>query len=650
MFVIYVCAILMTVDVLTPNAARLDPAWFTLSVTIILWFTVLFSNFAEAYAEGLAQSQSDILQSMRTDLKAKLLTHSAQSKKWREIPARYLEEDDLVLVEANDYVPTSGLVVEGIATIDESAITGESAPVIREAGTDRDQATAGTRVISDWIVVKVTQTHGDTYIERMLAATSGARRSKSPNEIALSFFLIATTIVTLVTCATLYPFTLFSTSHTNEGAPITIASLIALVVSLCPTTIGSLLSPIGISGMRRLMNARVLAMSGQAVEAAGDVDVLLFDKTGTITLGNRQACAFFPAKGVPMDELAEAAFLSSCADKTPEGRSITELAFRNLNARPPIPVSDFTFIPFSAETRASGITIGESRAILKGAADVVESYVNKLGGSTPPEVSVKIANIARQGGTPLVVADGANVLGVIHLKDVVKEGTKERFSLLRRLGVRSVMITGDNPVTAAAIASEAGVDDFIAQATPQSKLNFIRSMRERGQRVGMVGDGSNDAPALAQADVGIVMNTGTQAAKEAGNMVDLDSSPAKLAQIVWIGRQMEITRGALTTFSLASDISKYLAIISAVFVHAAPSLGALNFLHLSTPYNAIVSALVFNALLIIGLIPLALSGATLKARAPGQLLRDNMLIYGAGGFFVSLIGLKIIDTMIRGLA
>ncbi len=649
MFVIYVCAILMSMDLVTYRSERLDPLWFVVTVTVILWFTVFFAAFAEAYAEGLAQKQADLLKGASDDARAKLLTHSLREKKWKEIPARRLKAGDLILIEAGDIVPADGTVIDGVATLNESAVTGESAPVVRESGSERDSVLAGSSVLSDWIVVKVEQPRGPPSLDKALSFLEGAKRIKTPDEAALGLFLLATTIVTLVTCATLYPFTLFSAAHTSEGAPVSVATLIALVVCLTPTTIGSLLSPIGLSGMRRLWRERVLATSVHAVEAAGEVDVLLLDKTGTITHGNRQASAFYPSAGVSMDFLAEAAFLASCADKTPEGRSITELAYRILGARPPIPESDFSFIPFCAETRASGITIGSTRAILKGATDVVESYVLKLGGQMPPDIAARITAIARQGGTPLAVADGAQVLGVIHLKDIVKEGIKERLSLLRRMGVQSVMITGDNPVTAAAIASEAGVDDFIAQATPETKLHLIRSMRADGRRIGMVGDGTNDAPALAQADLGIVMDSGTQTAKDAGNMIDLDSSPAKLAQIVWVGRQIAMTRGSLTTFSLASDLSKYLAILSAVFVHAAPSLDALNFLRLSTPHNAIVAALIFNALLIPALIPLALRGAGFKTRDPSKLLRDNLILYGGGGFFVSLIGLKAIDMILRGL-
>ncbi len=648
MFAVYLCALFMTADLLLyDRKAGIDPFGFVLSVTAILWFTVLFANFAEAYAEKIAQSQTQVLRDTRRDLMAKLLTHSTpNNKRWKQIPARHLEPGDVILVEAGDFLPADGTVIDGIATVDESAITGESAPVIREASGERDAVISGTRVLSDWIVVKVSSTHGSGYIDKMLAMVEGARRPKTPTELALNIFLIASTLVMIAACVTLLPFSLFSTQRTGEGNPVTLAGIFTLFVCLAPTTIGGLLSPIGISGMRRLLDARVLAISGHAVEAAGDVDILLFDKTGTITYGNRQAVAFFPAANVSPQEMADAAFLSSCADHTPEGQSITELAYRLLNARPPFPATDFTFIPFSAETRASGITLGDDRAILKGAPDVVEAYVSKLGGHVPPDVSLNVGMIARRGGTPLLVADGARVLGAIHLKDVVKAGIKERLALLRRIGVQSVMITGDNPITAAAIASEAGVDDFIAQATPEAKLNFIRSMREDGHLVAMIGDGTNDAPALAQADVGVVMNSGTQAAKEAGNMVDLDSSPAKLADIVQIGRQIATTRGALTTFSLASDFSKYLAIVSAVLFRTAPSLDRFNFLHLSTPHNAMISALIFNALLIVALIPLALRGVPVMARSPASILRYNVLIYGAGGFCVSLAGLKAIDFLL----
>ncbi len=647
MFVVYACAVLVTFDLfIHGRSERVEPFSFVLWVTIALWFTVLFANFAEALAEGLAEKQADLLRSSRKDVTAKLLTHSTQNKQWKPIPAQHLETGDHVLIEAGDFVPADGTVIEGIATVDESAITGESAPVIREPGDERNTVISGTRVLSDWVVIEVSSTHGESYIDRMLAMVKGSTRHKTPTETALNLFLIMTTIMTVVSCATLLPFTIFSTEHTHEGTPISIAAIATLIVCLAPTTIGGLLSPIGLSGMKRLLTARILALNGRAVEAAGDVNILLLDKTGTLTHGNRQAVRFFPASGISMQELAEAAFLSSYADQTPEGKSITDLARSHLKTPPLGPEENYTFIPFSAETRASGITIGENRAILKGATDVVESYVTKAGGHMPPEISLRIGEIARQGGTPLAVADGPRILGAIHLKDVVKFGMKDRLERLRRMGVQSVMITGDNPVTAAAIASESGVDDFIAQATPETKLRFIRSMQEDGNLVAMIGDGTNDAPALAQADVGIAMNTGTQEAKEAGNMVDLDSSPAKLLEIVEIGRQLAVTRGSLTTFSMASDISKYLAIISAIFVHAAPSLSHLNFLHLSTPYHALLAAVLFNALLILGLIPVALRGVSFSSEKPAALLRQNMLIYGIGGFCVSLVGLKAVDALL----
>ncbi len=647
MFVVYVCAVVVTIDLFAHGKnERIEPFGFTLWVTLALWFTVLFANFAEALAEGLAERQTDLLRTARKDMMAKLLTHSTLHKQWKPVPARHLEQGDLILIEAGDFVPADGTVIEGIATVDESAITGESAPVIRESGGEKDTVISGTRVLSDWIVVRVSATRGETYIDKMLAMVEGAARHKTPVETALNIFLVMTTIMTVISCATLLPFTLFSAEHTHEGSPVSIAAIATLIVCLAPTTIGGLLSPIGISGMKRLLVARVLATSGRAVEAAGDVNLLLLDKTGTLTHGNRQAVHFFPSSGVSMEELAEAAYLSSYADTTPEGKSITELAKTHVKTLPLGPAEEYAFIPFSAETRASGITIGGTRAILKGATDVVETYVTKIGGHMPPEISVRIGTIARQGGTPLVVADGPRILGAIHLKDVVKAGMKDKLERLRRMGIQSVMITGDNPVTAAAIASESGVDDFIAQATPETKLRFIRSMQEDGNLVAMIGDGTNDAPALAQADVGIVMNTGTQAAKEAGNMVDLDSSPSKLLEIVEIGRELAITRGSLTTFSLASDISKYLAIISAVFVHAAPSLSKLNFLHLSTPYHALLAAVIFNALLILGLIPVALRGVKLRAETPSGLLGKNMAVYGVGGFCVSLIGLKALDSLL----
>ncbi|MDD3181954.1 MAG: potassium-transporting ATPase subunit KdpB [Alphaproteobacteria bacterium] len=643
MFVIYVSAILTTLDFLVnfggPNTT------FTALVALTIWFTVLFANFAEAFAEERGKAQASSMKHARQDISAKLLTRIEDTTTFKLTPAQNLKIDDLILIQTGDYVPADGMVVKGIATVDESAITGESAPVIRESGGDRDAVTGGTRVLSDWIIVKITTNPGESYLDKMIAMVEGAKRQKTPNEVALSLLLSTMTIIFVISCATLLPFSLYTTSRTGIGQPLDIVVLISLFVCIAPTTISGLLSAIGIAGMNRLMSANVIASSGRAVEAAGDVNVLLLDKTGTITLGNRQAVAFISAAGVSPIQLVKAALLASLADETPEGKSIVELANKQYNVEPPIAEPNTTFIPFAADTRISGIAIG-NRAILKGAGDAIKDHVQKLGGTIPDDMNRAIEMIARQGGTPLMVAENASILGVIQLKDIVKTGIKERLVSLRAMGIKSVMVTGDNPLTAAAIAAEAGVDDFIAQATPETKLNYIRKMQESGELVAMVGDGTNDAPALAQADVAVAMNSGTQAAKEAANMIDLDSNPTKLIEVVEIGKQLLMTRGSLTTFSLANDIAKYFAILPAVFVGTNPGMAQLNVMGLSNPHNAILSSLIFNALIIIILIPLAMRGVTYRPIGADRLLRRNLLVYGLGGIIVPFIGIKAIDTLL----
>ncbi|ESQ92205.1 potassium-transporting ATPase subunit B [Asticcacaulis sp. AC460] len=617
-----------------------QPVWFIGLICFWLWFTVLFANFAEAMAEGRGKAQADSLKKARRDVPAKKLD---KAKNQTVVAANSLRKGDIVIIEAGDVVPADGQVIEGVASVDESAITGESAPVIRESGGDRDAVTGGTRVLSDWLIVRVTADPGESFLDKMIGLVESAKRQKTPNEIALSILLAALTLVFLMACATLLPFSLFSVDRAGSGTVITITVLIALLVCLIPTTIGGLLSAIGISGMQRLIRANVIATSGRAVEAAGDVNVLLLDKTGTITFGNRQAVEFIPVTTVSAQQLAEAAELSSLADETPEGRSIVALA-RGQFGLPERKADSLvaTFIPFSAEQRVSGIVINE-RHILKGAADAIAGLINLKGGLMPPEAQSAVDDIARKGGTPLVVAEGPKVLGVIYLKDIVKPDIKTRLAELRRMGIKSVMITGDNPLTAAAIASEAGVDDFVAQATPETKLKYIRKMQEGGEMVAMVGDGTNDAPALAQSDVAVAMNSGTQAAKEAGNMVDLDSDPTKLIEIVEIGKQLLMTRGALTTFSIANDLAKYFAIIPAAFATTYPALGLLNIMGLSSPQSAILSAVIFNAVIIIALIPLALKGVKYHARPASSLLTRHALIYGLGGIVTPFIGIKIID-------
>jgi len=629
------------------------PAGFILAVSLWLWFTVLFANFAEAMAEGRGKAQADALRKSRRDIVAKKLDQVPEPSRFDASTARFttvssgaLRRNDTVFVPAGDFIPSDGEIVVGIASVDESAITGESAPVIREAGGDRSAVTGGTRVLSDWIVVRITSDPGETFLDRMIAMVEGARRQKTPNEIALNILLAALTIIFLLATVTLLPFSIYAINEAGHGVPITVTVLAALLVCLIPTTIGGLLSAIGIAGMDRMIQANVIAISGRAVEAAGDVDVLLLDKTGTITLGNRQATAFIPADGVGPDRLADAAQLASLADETPEGRSIVVLAKEKFGLRER-DVADLgaEFVPFSAQTRMSGVNMN-GRCVRKGAADAIEQYVTGLRGRFPVGVRTTVESIAREGGTPLVVAEGADVLGVIQLKDIVKTRIKDRFAELRRMGIKTVMITGDNPLTAAAIAAEAGVDDFLAQATPERKLDLIRDYQKGGRLVAMTGDGTNDAPALAQADVAVAMNTGTQAAKEAGNMVDLDSNPTKLIEIVEIGKQLLITRGALTTFSIANDVAKYFAIIPAAFAGTYPVLGMLNVMRLATPQSAILSAVIFNALIIVALIPLALRGVRYRAVPAATLLRDNLLIYGLGGIVAPFIGIKAIDMVL----
>jgi K+-transporting ATPase ATPase B chain len=647
MFVVWVGAMLTFVLFIQAAAGAGEASWgFILAISLLLWFTVLFANFAEALAEGRGRAQADSLRKARKDVIATRLTEARRDARAEQVSSSQLVRDDLVLVQAGEFIPTDGEVVVGAASVDESAITGESAPVIRESGGDRSAVTGGTRVLSDWLIVRVTAKPGETFLDHMIAMVEGARRQKTPNEIALNILLAALTIVFLIVVVTLRPMSQYGVDAAGTGEVVSITILVALLVCLAPTTIGALLSAIGIAGMNRLSKANVVAMSGRAVEAAGDVDVLLLDKTGTITLGNRQAAEFLPAPGVGMAELVDAAQLASLADETPEGRSIVVLAkkLQGLRGRD-IEALGATFVPFSAQTRMSGVDL-DGRQIRKGAADALEAFITAKGGVLPQEVIAASENVARTGGTPLVVADGRRALGVIHLKDIVKGGIRERFLDLRRMGIRTVMITGDNPVTAASIAAEAGVDDFLAEATPEAKLAMIREYQAAGHLVAMTGDGTNDAPALAQADVAVAMNTGTQAAKEAGNMVDLDSNPTKLLEIVHIGKQTLMTRGALTTFSIANDIAKYFAIIPAAFAATYPGLDALNVMRLATPQSAILSAVVFNAVVIVFLIPLALRGVKYKPRPSVDLLRNNLLIYGLGGLVVPFVGIKLIDLLL----
>jgi potassium-transporting ATPase ATP-binding subunit len=640
MFVVEVGSVITTV-LLFKDIARHNPGFdFDLQITLWLWFTVLFANFAEAMAEGRGKAQAETLRRAKSETQANRLLADG---KIETVSGAKLRSGDVVVVSAGETIPGDGDIIEGVASVDESAITGESAPVIRESGGDRSAVTGGTRVLSDHIKVKITSNPGETFLDRMIALVEGAERQKTPNEIALNILLAGLTVIFLLAVVTLQPFAIYS------GSPQTIFVLVSLLVCLIPTTIGGLLSAIGIAGMDRLVQHNVLAMSGRAVEAAGDVDTLLLDKTGTITLGNRQATEFVAAPGVSNDQLADAAQLSSLPDETPEGRSIVVLAKEQYSLRGrELADHQPQFVPFSAQTRMSGVNL-DGRMIRKGAADAIEKFLQQNGGILPKEVRATVEGIARSGGTPLVVAENSRALGVIHLKDIVKGGMRERFSQLRAMGIKTVMITGDNPLTAAAIAREAGVDDFLAQATPKDKMDLIRKEQSHGKLVAMTGDGTNDAPALAQADVGVAMNTGTQAAKEAGNMVDLDSNPTKLLEIVEIGKQLLMTRGSLTTFSIANDVAKYFAIIPAMFAGTFPVLNTLNIMHLATPQSAVLSAVIFNALIIIILIPLALRGVQYKAMSAESLLRRNLLMYGLGGVIVPFIGIKIIDIIVRAI-
>jgi potassium-transporting ATPase ATP-binding subunit len=640
MFVVEVGSLITTIYLFRNIAAHHESVRFDLQITLWLWFTVLFANFAEAMAEGRGKAQADALRRAKSETTAVRLRIDGTTE---DVPSSDLRSGDLCIVIAGHMIPGDGEVIEGVASVDESAITGESAPVIREAGGDRSAVTGGTRVLSDQIKVRITSNPGETFLDRMIALVEGAERQKTPNEIALNILLAGLTIIFLLAVVTLQPIAIYS------AAPQTVFVLISLLVCLIPTTIGGLLSAIGIAGMDRLVQHNVLAMSGRAVEAAGDVNTLLLDKTGTITLGNRQASEFIPAPGVTKDQLADAAQLSSLPDETPEGRSIVVLAkeiyglrgreLHELNAE---------FVPFSAVTRMSGVNL-DGRIIRKGSTDAIAKFLTENGGTLPDEVRAAVEMVARSGGTPLVVAENRKALGVIHLKDIVKGGMKERFAQLRSMGIKTIMITGDNPLTAAAIAREAGVDDFLAEAKPKDKMDLIKREQSEGKLVAMTGDGTNDAPALAQADVGVAMNTGTQAAKEAGNMVDLDSNPTKLIEIVEIGKQLLMTRGALTTFSIANDVAKYFAIIPAMFAATFPVLAALNIMHLKTPQSAILSAVIFNALIIVGLIPLALRGVGYKAMSAEALLRRNLILYGIGGIIVPFLGIKLIDIIITAI-
>ncbi len=645
MFVTGVVAALVTAIFIRDLAFGADDLAFTGQIAVWLWFTVLFANFAEAVAEGRGKAQADALRRTRSDTTAKLMLHADDTKDdpWQPRSAHDLAEGDVVLVEAGDTIPADGEVIEGIASVNESAITGESAPVIRESGGDRSAVTGGTVVLSDWIKVRVTASPGSSFLDRMIALVEGAERQKTPNELALSILLSGLTLILLIAVVTLWGFAGYS------GTVLSVTVLVALLVTLIPTTIGGLLSAIGIAGMDRLVRFNVVATSGRAVEAAGDVDTLLLDKTGTITYGNRLATAFVPVPGLTERDVAEAALLASLSDETPEGRSIVALARGEFGLSAPVAgTATAIAIPFSAQTRISGIDI-DGRSIRKGAVDPVLAFAGETLERAAPIFRETVQSIARSGGTPLAVADGSRLIGVIHLKDVVKPDIKARFASLRKMGIKTVMVTGDNPVTAAAIASEAGVDDYIAEATPQDKLAYIKGEQMRGRLIAMCGDGTNDAPALAQADVGVAMQTGTQAAREAGNMVDLDSDPTKLIEITEIGKQLLMTRGSLTTFSIANDVAKYFAIIPALFVATYPELGALNIMGLATPESAILSAVIFNALIIIALIPLALKGIAYRPMGAGELLRRNLLVYGLGGLVVPFIGIKVVDLAVSAL-
>lgn len=649
MLLVYISAILTTVLAALSLCGIDDaPFGFTAGIAAVLWLTSLFANFAEAIAEGRGKAQADSLRASRRDVTAHLLSNPKDHNSFTDVASAALGKGDLFIVHAGEQIPADGEVVEGAASVDESAITGESAPVIREAGGDRSAVTGGTTVLSDWLVVRVTQEEGESFLDKMIAMVEGAARKRTPNEIALEILLIAFTIIFVLVTMSLYTFSGLLASEEGASNPLSVTAMAALLVCLAPTTIGALLSAIGIAGMNRLNRANVLAMSGRAIEAAGDVDILLLDKTGTITLGNRQASEFIPVDGCSKRDLADAAQLSSLADETPEGRSIVVLAKQEFGIRErQLENERLSFIPFSATTRMSGVNCKEGE-IRKGASDAIRAYVEKAGGHFSEECRNVIDRVAKLGGTPLVVAKNGRVLGVIYLKDIIKDGVKEKFADLRKMGIRTIMITGDNPVTATAIAAEAGVDDFLAEATPEAKLALIRDYQAKGHLVAMTGDGSNDAPALAQADVAVAMNTGTQAAKEAGNMVDLDSSPTKLIEIVRIGKQLLMTRGALTTFSIANDLAKYFAIIPALFVVLFPQLQALNIMKLHSPESAIFSAVIYNALIIVALIPLALRGVKYKEESSGQLLMRNLMIYGVGGIVIPFIAIKIIDMILVG--
>ncbi|ATZ93711.1 MULTISPECIES: potassium-transporting ATPase subunit KdpB [Dickeya] len=653
MFVVYIGSLLTAgIWLAIVSGQTAGSAGFTGAVSLWLWVTVLFANFAEALAEGRSKAQAETLKGVKKTSWANKLAAPHHDAATQKVPADSLRKGDVVLVSAGEMIPCDGEVLEGGASVDESAITGESAPVIRESGGDFASVTGGTRVLSDWLVIQCTVNPGETFIDRMIAMVESAKRRKTPNEVALTILLVELTIIFLLVVATLSPFSWFSVTANNSGSVISITVLVALLVCLIPTTIGGLLSAIGIAGMSRMLGANVIATSGRAVEAAGDIDVLLLDKTGTITLGNRQASAFLPAPGVSEQALADAAQLASLADETPEGRSIVVLAKQRFGLRErALRDLDATFVPFSAQTRMSGVNI-QGRTIRKGAVDALRRYIEANQGQFPAEVEDAVAGVARQGGTPLVVAEGKRVLGVVALKDIVKGGIKERFAELRSMGIKTVMITGDNPLTAAAIAAEAGVDDFLSEATPEAKLALIRQYQAEGRMVAMTGDGTNDAPALAQADVAVAMNSGTQAAKEAGNMVDLDSNPTKLIEVVHIGKQMLMTRGSLTTFSIANDVAKYFAIIPAAFAATYPQLNALNVMQLHSPASAMLSAVIFNALIIVFLIPLALKGISYKPMSAAALLSRNLWIYGLGGLLVPFVGIKLIDVLltVTGLA
>src|SRR5450830_1919827 len=653
MFVVYIGSILTTLLGLQALQGKGEASvGFIFAVALWLWFTVLFANFAEALAEGRSKAQAASLRTLKKSTWAKKFqAHAAKvfhGTTWLPQQAENLRKGDVVLVETGDMIPLDGEVIEGVASVNESAITGESAPVVRESGGDFSSVTGGTQVLSDWLVVRITVNPGESFLDRMISMVEGAKRQKTPNEIALTILLVALTIVFLVVTVTLLPYSMFSVEAANAGTAVSITALIALLVCLIPTTIGGLLSAVGVAGMSRMMQANVIATSGRAVEAAGDVDVLLLDKTGTITHGNRQAAAFLNAPGVTQRQLGICAMQASLADETPEGRSIVALA-EKLGFLQPV-VGSTTEVAFTAQTRMSGIDLaqadGSVRQLRKGAVDAIRKHIEALGGTIPTEVFRAADEVARRGSTPLAVADGNEVLGIIELKDIVKAGIKERFGELRRMGIKTIMITGDNKLTAAAIAAEAGVDDFLAEATPEDKLKLIREYQAEGRLVAMTGDGTNDAPALAQADVAVAMNSGTQAAKEAGNMVDLDSNPTKLLEIVEIGKQMLMTRGSLTTFSIANDVAKYFAIIPAMFATTYPQLAALDIMHLNNPSSAILSAVIFNALVIVVLIPLALRGVRYRALGAAVLLRRNLLIYGLGGLIVPFVGIKLIDVLL----